>query len=103
MAREFRAFTRARQINTPVQRLRLVLRYCGLDQSRREVAGHGTLLVERMTESSVAERLAACRPWVRALLAAMLPRPTLAALPPQRRFLVIAARGSQAPGARGTP
>jgi hypothetical protein len=102
MAREFRAFTRARKIKTPVQLLRLVLLYCGLDKSLREVAGHCTLLVERMTDSSVAERLAACRPWVRALLAAMLPRPTLAELPPQRRFLVIDASGIQAPGARGT-
>jgi hypothetical protein len=80
MAREFKAFTRARQIKTPGPLLRVVLLCCGLDKSLREVAGHFTLLVERITDTSVAERLAACRPWVRALLTHMLPRPGLATL-----------------------
>jgi hypothetical protein len=102
MAREFKAFTRSRKIKTPVQLLRVVLLYCGLDKSLREVAGHVTLLVERITDTSVAERLAACRPWVRALLAQMLPRPDLAMLSAPHRFLVIDASGIQAPGARGT-
>lgn len=100
MAREFKAFTRARKVKTPVQLLRLVLLYCGLDKSLREVAGSCTLLVESITDSSVAERLAACRPWVRALLAQMVRCSTT--LPAQRRFLVIDGRGIQAPGARGT-
>ena len=99
MAREFKAFTRARKIKTPVQLLRLVLLYCGLDKSLREVAGHFSLLVERITDSAVAERLAACRPWVRAVLARMVS--PLSALPAQRRFLVIDASGIQAPGAAG--
>ena len=102
MAREFKAFTRARKIKTPVQLLRVVLLYCGLDKSLREVAGHVTLLVERITDTAVAERLATCRPWVRALRAHMLPRPNLAALSGPHRFLVIDASGIQAPGARGT-
>jgi len=101
MARAFKAFTRARKVKTPVQLLRLVLLYCGLDKSLREVAGEFTLLVERITESAVAERLAACRPWVRALLTRLLPSP--ADLPLQQRFLVIDGSGIQAPGARGTP
>jgi len=100
LAWEFKAFTRARKIKTPMHLRRVVLLYCGLDKSLREVAGHFTLLVERITDSSVAERLAACQPWVQALLARMLPAP--AALPPQRRFLVIDGSGIQAPGARGT-
>jgi hypothetical protein len=66
------------------------------------VAGHFTPLEARITDTSVAERLAPCRPWVRALLAEMLPRVGLAALPTQRRFLVIDASGIQGPGARGT-
>jgi Transposase DDE domain len=102
MAREFKAFTCARKVKTPRQLLRVVLLYCGLDKSLREVAGHCTLLVERITDSSVAERLAVCRPWVRALLAAMLPPVDLAGLSGPRRFLVIDASGIQAPGARGT-
>jgi len=100
MAREFKAFSRARKVKTPVQLLRLVLLYCGLDKSLREVAGNATLLMEAITDSSVAERLAACRPWVRALLARLVSSPT--PLPAQRRFLIIDASGIQAPGARGT-
>jgi Transposase DDE domain len=100
MAREFKAFTRARKIQTPVQLLRLVLLYGGLDKSLREVAGTYTLLGEAITDSAVAERLAACRPWVRALLAQMVHCPTTR--PAQWRFLVIDGRGIQAPGARGT-
>jgi hypothetical protein len=50
----------------------------------------------------MAERLAACWPWARALLAQMLPRLDLALLSAPRRFLVLDASGIQAPGARGT-
>jgi hypothetical protein len=64
MAREFKAFTRSRKSKTPVQLLRVVLLYCRLDTSLREVAGHVTLLGERITDTSVAERLATWwRPW----------------------------------------
>src|SRR5512143_1199456 len=67
-AREFRAFARARQIKTPQELLRVVLLYCGLDQSLRTVAGNLTLLEERITDSSVMARLKACEPWVKARL-----------------------------------
>lgn len=101
MAYAFKAFCRARKIKTPQQLLRAVLLYCGLDQSLREVAGTMTLLVQRLTDSAIAERLAACRPWVKALLPQMLgPRP-LAALPPGWRFIVIDGSTVQAPGATG--
>ena len=100
MARECKAFTRARKLKTPEPLLRLVLLYGGLDKSLRDAAGNCTLLVEALTDSAVAERLAACRPWVRALLAQMVRCPT--ELPAQRRFLGSDASGIQAPGARGT-
>ena len=100
-AREFKAFTRARKIKTPQQLLRVVLLYCGLDQSLREVAGTMTLLVQRITDTSVAERLAACRPWVKALLPTMLGQRELGNLPPDRRFLVIDGSTVQSPGAKG--
>jgi len=103
MAYACKAFIRARKVKTPKQLLRLVLLYGGLDHSLREVAGHFTLLVERMTESAVAERLAACRRWVRALRPHVLGQPALDALPPQRRVLVLDGSGVHAPGARGTP
>lgn len=101
MAYEFKAFTRARKIKTPQQLLRAVLLYCGLDQSLREVAGTMTLLVQRLTDSAIAERLAACRPWVKALLPKMLGPRSLAPLPHGWRFIVIDGSTVQAPGATG--
>jgi len=101
MAYAFKAFTRARKIKTPQQLLRAVLLYCGLDQSLREVAGTMTLLGQRRTDSAIAERLAACRPWVKALLPKMLgPRVSVPRLA-GRRFIVIDGSTVQAPGATG--
>lgn len=101
MAYEFKAFTRARKIKTPPHLLRAVLLSCGLDQSLREVAGTMTLLGQRLTESAIAERLAACRPWGKALLSKMLgPRPSTP-MPHGWRFIVIDGSTVQAPGATG--
>src|SRR5512139_627487 len=99
-ARAFRAFTRARKIKTPQEFLRVVLLYCGLDQSLRTVAGNLTLLEERTTESSVRTRLQACEPWVKALLPPLLP--SLPALPAGYRLSVIDGSSVEAPGADGT-
>lgn len=101
MAYAFKAFTRARKIKTPQQLLRAVLWYSGLDQSLREVASTMTLLVQRLTDSAIAARLAACRPWVKALLSKMVPATAHVSLPPGRRFLVIDGSTVQAPGATG--
>src|SRR5512143_699572 len=99
-AREFRAFTRARQIKTPQELLRVVLLYCGLDQSLRTVAGNLTLLEARLTDSSVMARLKACEPWVKALLPQLLP--PLPLLPAGSRVSVIDGSSIEAPGADGT-
>lgn len=101
MAYEFKAFARARKIKTPQQLLRVVLLYCGLDQSLREVAGTMTLLGSRLTDSAIAERLAACRPWIKALLPKMLASRVHVPLLPGRRFRVIDGSTVQAPGATG--
>lgn len=101
MAREFKAFTRVRKIKTPAQLLRAVLLYCGLDKSLRDVAGTLTQLEERITDTAVAARLAACRLWVKALLPKMLQRAALATLPTTRRWLVIDGSTVQSPGATG--
>lgn len=101
MAYEFKAFTRARKIKTPQQLLRVVLLYCGLDQSLREVAGTMTLLGPRLTDSAIAERLAACGPWVKALLPKLVAHRPLMPLAPGRRFIVIDGSTVQAPGATG--
>jgi len=102
MAREFKAFARARKIQTPEQLLRVVLLYCGVDKALRAVAGTLTALYEPITDQAVAERLRACGPWIKAVLRKMLPPPTVTALPQGLRFVVIDATTVQAPGAKGT-
>jgi hypothetical protein len=102
MAREFKAFVRAKKVKSPQQLLRIVFLYCGLDKSLRETAADFTLLYESITDSSIAERLAACRPWVQAVLAQMLHTPAVATLPAPWRLLVIDATHVQGPGAQGT-
>ena len=101
MARTFKALVRAKKVKTPVKLLRVVYLYCGLDKSLREVAGTFTALYESMTAQSVAERLRACGPWVKAMLRQMVPMAAVARLPSGRRFVVIAS-SIQAPGATGT-
>jgi Transposase DDE domain len=102
MARAFKALVRAKKVKTPAQLLRVVFLYCGLDKPLREVAGTFTALYESITDQSVAERLCACGPWVKAMLRRMLPMATVEALPAGLRFVVIDASTIQAPGATGT-
>ena len=71
MARACKAFVRVKKVKTPVQLLRVV--FCGLVKPWREVAGTFTALYESITNQSVAERLRACGPWVKAMLRQMLP------------------------------
>lgn len=75
-ARQFKAFRRSRKLKTPIDVIRAVLLYSGLDQSLREVAGTMTLLLgESITDQAISERLAAAKPWVRVLLREMLGLP----------------------------
>lgn len=102
MAREFKAFVRAKKVKTPEQLLRVVFLYCGLDKPLREVAGTFTALYESITDQAVAERLRACGPWVQAMLRRMLPLSPVGTLPAGARFVVIDGSSIQAPGATGT-
>src|SRR5713101_6664329 len=68
MARECKAFVRAKTVKTPAQLL-------------REVAGTCTALYASITDQAVAERLPACGPWVQALLRRMLPLSSVGTLP----------------------
>lgn len=102
LAYEFKAFARARKIRTVDDLLRVVLLYCGVDQSLREVAGTMTMLNERITDTAIAQRLTACGPWVKALLPVMLQREGLAHLPAGMRLVVCDATTVQGPGATGT-
>jgi hypothetical protein len=81
MARECKAFVRAKKVKVSQQLLRVVFFYCGVEKLLRDTAAAFTLLSESMTDSSMAERVAACRPWVQAVLAKMLPTHTVAPLP----------------------
>jgi hypothetical protein len=101
MARECKAFARARKIQTPEQLLRVVLWYCGVDKALREVAGTLTALYEPLTDQAVAERLRACGPWSKAVLRPRLPPPAVTALPQGLRLVVLDATTVQAPGAPG--
>lgn len=101
-ARACKAVTRSRKIKTPLQLLRLVLLYCGLDQALRTVAGNLTLLEERITDSSVHARLKACAAWIQALLPVLLPAPPLPPLPAGYRVVVVDGTTIEGPGAKGT-
>src|SRR5256714_15419032 len=73
MAREFKAFVRAKKVKTPAQLLRVVFLYCGLDKPLREGAGILTALDASITDPAEAERLRGCRPWGEAMLRRMRP------------------------------
>ena len=87
LALEFKAFARSRKVKTPAQLLQVVMSYCGVDEVLREVAGHFTLLQERITDTAIHKRLKACGPWLKAMLQRMLPG--LDKLPGQLRFVIV--------------
>lgn len=99
LAYECKAFVRARKIKTPVELIRLVLSYCGLDQSLREVGGGVALRGgQKLCDESVKGRLLACQSWIEALLKKLLP--PAPDLPKGRRWLVCDGSTVQAPGAK---
>lgn len=105
LAREFKAFARARKIETPEQLLRLVLLFAALDYSEREVAANLTLTcpdISKLSGQAVRCRLAACLPWLQALLPKLVRRPELPALPLWVRLLALDASEISAPGERGS-
>jgi hypothetical protein len=53
MAREFKAFARARKIESVLQLLQLVLLYCGLDMSLRSCAGQVAQLQGYLSDTAV--------------------------------------------------
>jgi hypothetical protein len=69
----FKAFSRSRKVKNPVQLLRILFLYCGLDKSLREVAATHTLLHGiSISDSSIHERLRSSLPWVKEMLSQML-------------------------------
>ena len=101
MAYEFKAFSRSRKIKTPRQLLRVVLLYCGLDQSQRQIAGNLALLGTHLTDSAISARLEACHPWIKVLLPKMLHAHELPTVCTGQRIIVIDGSTVQSPGAKG--
>ena len=102
LAREFKAFCRARKIKTVEQLLGLVLQYCGIDLVLREAAGNFTLLEERISDTAVHNRLKACVPWIKEMLQEMMGASVGPLLEGNLRFVVVDGSTVQGPGAQGT-
>ena len=101
LAREFKAFARARKIKSAAQLLRAVLLFAGLDWTEREVTANLVLSdpdLKSLSDQSVHERLAACQPWLKALLPRLIARGPLPELPSGRRLLVVDGSTLTAPG-----
>src|SRR5438105_1957700 len=101
MAREFKAFARARKIQTVAQLLRIVLLYCGLDKCLRAVAANISLTITEISDTAIAKRLIACQAWIKAILPKMIELPKLEK-PSSGRLIVIDGSCVQGPGAKGT-
>lgn len=71
MAYEFKAFSRPRKIRSPLQLLELVMLYCGMDFSLRSCAGQIAQMQGYISDTAVNDRLEACVPWVKAMLASV--------------------------------
>lgn len=102
LAREHKAFVRAREIKSPDQLLYLVLLYSLADLSLREEAGVCIGAGLNLTDEAVRQRLHACPDWLEALLGKMLPS---AALPEREGgWRIVICDGSQinGPGSTGT-
>lgn len=102
LAYDFKVFTRGRKFKSPADVMRAVMDYCGLDFSLREVAGHFSLLEERVSDTAVHKRLRACLPWVKALLERMFGSCSEGLIAGGLRFVVVDGSTVQVPGAQGT-
>lgn len=103
LAQECGAFSRERKIKDVSQLFQVVLLYCGLDFSLREVAGNLTLLGTVISDQAIKERLDKSRLWLSAVLRRMLPDLPSEMLGQKReRWLIIDGSTVQVPGAKGT-
>ena len=103
LARECRAFQRARVVESPDDLLYLVFLYSIGDLSLREIAGVSTGSGKPLTDEGVRQRLAACPQWLERVLGKLFPAQAL----PERAegpWQLVICDGSQisGPGAAGT-
>jgi len=101
LAYDFKAFTRARKIGSPLQLLQLVMLYCGLDLSLRSCAGEIAVMQGYLSDTAVKKRLEACVPWIKALLSGVFGLEKVVDSG-SLRFIVIDGSTVQEPGATGT-
>jgi len=103
LACQFKAFERARKVRSPLQLLRLVLLFAGLDLTLKQTAATFTLLQnESISDTAVRNRLLACIPWVRAILLELLPKQSFQTLRNGARLLVTDSSTAQGPAAKST-
>lgn len=102
LAYEFKALCRSRKIKTPEDLLQVVMSYCGLDASLREVAGLFTLREERISDTAIHRRLQACVPWVKVLLGRLMSEGTEGVKEGSLRLVIVDGTTVQSPGATGT-
>jgi DDE family transposase len=101
LAREFKAFARARKIKSVAELLRVVLLFAGLDWSEREIAANVVLVnpeIQSLADQSVHDRLRACLPWLQAILPKLIEHTPLPELPSGLRLVAIDASDLTAPG-----
>lgn len=99
-ARKYKAFSRSRAVRDPIELLRAVLLYCGLDYSLREVAANFTRVGRRLSDEAVRARLCGCEAWLRSILQEMLTAGVKEIGSGIRRLILIDGTTIQAPGAR---
>jgi hypothetical protein len=105
LAREHKAFQRARRIKTIYDLLRAVLLYSACDLSLREIAGWFTGHGQRMTDEAVRVRLKCCAKWVEALIGKTLPNVKLPQSPDGKKTWKLVIRDGSVvngPGSQGT-
>ena len=103
LAREHKAFQRARQIKSAHELWELVVLYSMADLTTREIAGVYAGQGKPLSDEAVRQRLAACPAWLEGLLGQLLPPSELPARP-EGSWQVVICDGSQisGPGATGT-
>ena len=101
MAREFKAFARARKIRSPEELLQVVMEYCAMDFSLRTIAGRHSFLSGYISDTAIHERLKASLPWVKAMLRKMHSEHSNGLIDGNFRIVVVDGSTVQAPGAKG--
>ena len=101
MAREFKAFVRARKIKSPEELLQVVMEYCAMDFSLRTIAGRRALLSGYISDTAIHDRLKASLPWVKAMLGKMHSAHSIGLIDGVLRIVVVDGSTVQSPGAKG--